>query len=87
MNNVARLRPLSLGRLPEHQQSWTNGGALRNSQSGVDSEQLHQRRKPRPQHRLQPQPRGEPPCLTLITVTYRTILNQNSSGSRAGLCD
>lgn len=54
-----RLHPLSLSRFPEHQQSRTDGGSVRSSQSGVSCQQLHQCSQPRPQHWLQPQSWGE----------------------------
>lgn len=54
-----RLQSLSHSWIFRNEQPRADGGPLRNSQSGVCCQQLPQCCKPRPQHRLQPQFRGE----------------------------
>lgn len=54
-----RLYPKPHRWFPGYYQSWPNGRALWSSQSGVGSQQLHQRSKSCPKYWLWPQPRGK----------------------------
>lgn len=56
---ASRRHPLSLGWVFRHEQPRSDGGSLRNGQPGVGGQQLPECCQPRPQHRLQPQFRGE----------------------------
>ena len=55
----SRVCPVSLCWIFRYEQPGSDGGPLRNRRTGVGCQQLPQRCKPRPQHRLQPQFRGE----------------------------